>query len=130
MLSSKTFVVEGPPQPKERPRRGFNGRWYTPKATAAYEHKVGACALAAGLRPDAAESHAGEYRVVVRLWFKDRRRRDVDNVVKSILDGLNGIAFVDDSQIAEMTVQRNMDRDCPRAEITVELTDGREAGDG
>ena len=124
-LSSTTFVVEGPPQPKERPRRGANGRWYTPGATVAYERAVGACGLAAGLRPGLGERHTGEYRVVVRLWFKDRRRRDVDNVVKAIMDGLNGIAFMDDSQVVEMTIRRDIDRENPRAQITVELLNGR-----
>ena len=56
----------------------------------------------------------------VVLWLPDRRRRDVDNCAKSICDGLNGIAYLDDSQIIELTVRRAVDRERPRAEVTVE----------
>jgi crossover junction endodeoxyribonuclease RusA len=41
----------------------------------------------------------GAVSVTLRLWFPDRRRRDLDNVAKSVLDGLNGVAYADDSQI-------------------------------
>lgn len=41
------------------------------------------------------------------LWFPDRRRRDLDNALKSILDALTkGGAYHDDSQVAELHVYR------------------------
>ena len=116
MSAPVTFVVPGPPQPKQRARRGPNGRWYTPRATAAYEAAVGWAAREAGIRHPC----TGPVRLGVNLWFPDRRRRDVDNVAKSVLDALNGVAWNDDSQVAELIVARDLDRDEPRAEITVE----------
>lgn len=41
------------------------------------------------------------------LWAtKDKRRRDVDNILKPILDALNGVAYVDDSQVVELFVKK------------------------
>ncbi|WP_414146407.1 RusA family crossover junction endodeoxyribonuclease, partial [Helicobacter sp.] len=40
-------------------------------------------------------------------WIKkDRRKRDIDNILKPILDALNGIAYYDDSQVTELFVKR------------------------
>jgi hypothetical protein len=39
------------------------------------------------------------------VWLhRERRDQDVDNIVKPILDALNGIAYNDDSQIAQCQV--------------------------
>jgi len=44
---------------------------------------------------------------LIELFPPDRRRRDVDNAMKSLLDALaHGGAYHDDSQIARLTVQR------------------------
>ena len=59
-------------------------------------------------------------RLAVQLWLGDRRRRDADNAAKTTMDALNGIAWGDDSQVAELTVTRRVDRHRPRAVITVE----------
>jgi Holliday junction resolvase RusA-like endonuclease len=34
------------------------------------------------------------------------QKPDLDNIVKAISDGLNRVAFADDSQIAEMVIQK------------------------
>lgn len=39
----------------------------------------------------------------VDLDSKSKLRGDVDNYVKTILDALNGIAWVDDSQVVKLT---------------------------
>ena len=110
------FTVEGVPRPKARARRGAGGRWYTPQVTRDYEHTVSVAAKAAGL----SEPLTGAVRLSIGLWLPDRRRRDLDNCAKSICDGLNGIVYQDDSQIAELIVRRFVDRQRPRAEITFE----------
>jgi hypothetical protein len=43
-----------------------------------------------------------------------------DNCAKSICDALNGIVYLDDSQIVELVIRRHVDRERPRAEVTVE----------
>ncbi|MCH7761682.1 RusA family crossover junction endodeoxyribonuclease [candidate division TA06 bacterium] len=97
-----TITVPGPPVPKQRPRRNARGVWYTPSRTKRYEEKVGWHARSAGL----SAALTGSVKLEIRLWLPDRRRRDIDNIAKSIADGLNGVAWEDDSQVTELVVSR------------------------
>lgn len=63
------------------------------------------------------------YRVTIAVYWPDERRRDIDNVSKAILDGLNGVAWNDDSQVDVLLVRRHIDRKCPRAEVLVEVVE-------
>lgn len=51
------------------------------------------------------------------LFFGDKRRRDWDNYHKLSMDALNGIVWVDDSQVKEVTVRVSYDKKNPRIEI-------------
>lgn len=117
-----TFQALGNPIPKQRPRfvrfsRG-GGRTYTPEPTVRYEKLIGDCAII--MRP-ANWPQNGKYSVKVEAYFKDARRRDIDNVAKSVLDGLNGILWADDNQVAELNATKTIDRDNPRTVVTVEV---------
>ena len=49
----------------------------------------------------------GPLRVVVDLHPPDRRRRDIDNAMKALLDALeHGSAYHDDSQIVKLEVEK------------------------
>jgi Holliday junction resolvase RusA-like endonuclease len=49
----------------------------------------------------------GPLEMVIDVFPPDRRRRDIDNLQKALLDALaHGGAYHDDSQIARLTVQR------------------------
>lgn len=109
------FTVPGCPRPKERARRGNKGGWYTPRRTSTYEAAVGWFARAAGVR----RPLDGPVSLTLTLWFPDRRRRDQDNVTKSVMDALNGIVWRDDSQVAKLVVMRGIDKEHPRAEVVV-----------
>ena len=66
-----------------------------------YREHVAALVAAAGLRPVAG-------RVELRLEFypPDRRRRDLDNVLKALWDALEkGGAYHDDSQVKKVTAE-------------------------
>lgn len=121
-----SFVIPGPPVPKARARRGKGGRWYTPDATRRYEgaiHRAAALALMTSglcLR----WPRAAEYRLTARLFFPDRRRRDADNVIKSLADGMIGVLWDDDHRVGIAADPWQVDRDNPRAEVTVEVIDG------
>ena len=120
-MTSLTFTVPGKPQPKQRARRGRNGRWYTPQATRDYEREVSIAAWATikvfGL-PWALDAR---YRVTVGCFMPDKRKRDADNVAKSVLDGCNRVLWDDDSQVYEITVRKELDRENPRTVVTVEI---------
>ncbi len=109
-----TFTVPGPPIPKGRPRV-TRGNTYTPPTSEAYERKVGMCARMAGLRKG-----PGEFVVSLSFFMATSRRVDVDNLVKSQLDALNGIAWEDDSQVREIHASRMLDRENPRAVVMIE----------
>lgn len=51
--------------------------------------------------------------------FAPSPRRDVDNCLKALLDGLEGVVFRNDRQVAELHVYREIDRTNPRVEVEV-----------
>ena len=109
-----SFTIDGKPQAKQRPRHG-NGFTYTPKETVQFENWVRLC-----FRQSNQEKMDGE--LVAELTFvyaipkskvKQARegacpttRPDIDNLAKSVLDSLNGIAYDDDSQIVELHARK------------------------
>jgi len=97
------ITIPGRPVPKARPRLGVRGRMayiYTPPATKEYEKLVGWVAKATGCRPV-------KMPVAVVLDVYIKRKLDADNIAKSILDGLNGIAYEDDDQVVELLVRKH-----------------------
>lgn len=103
-----SFTVPGEPASKARPRfdhRGSKSHAYTPAKTKAAEAKVAACYLAAahkrGTDPDIT------YGVLAHFYNGTRQRRDVDNMVKLVLDGLNTVAFPDDVQVVEVVGRKS-----------------------
>lgn len=58
----------------------------------------------------------------IRIFFKTRGKRDLDNFQKLSLDSLTGIVFNDDSQIDDLRIRRAHDPKNPRIEITVAPT--------
>lgn len=112
------FTVYGPPVPKGRPRFG-KGRTFTPKRTLDYEKAVVAAAKSAGI-----ELITGPVQFSVDLFLPDLRRRDLDNLCKSISDALNGLAYSDDSLICILRATKQVDRKNPRAEVDVSCCTG------
>jgi Holliday junction resolvase RusA-like endonuclease len=55
-----------------------------------------------------------------RLWHD--KTPDLDNLVKAVVDGLNGIAFHDDRQIVQLVARKSIakdDREQPKAIILI-----------
>jgi Holliday junction resolvase RusA-like endonuclease len=66
-------------------------------------------------RPDRAATFA-----VKLLCYRDSRRRvDVDNLLKTVLDAGTGILWHDDSSVVKANVARLLDRENPRLELRV-----------
>ena len=55
----------------------------------------------------------GKIKVNIELYFKDSRKKDIDNYFKAILDSFNGFLYTDDSFIYELksTKKLGCDRD-------------------
>jgi len=122
------IVVEGQPKSKGRPRFA-RGRAYTPASTLQYERLVAAAAREVITEPITGNVQVDIIAVyqVPKSWAKAlqasaRRgdimptRPDIDNVIKIILDGLNGAAYVDDQQVHMISAEKTYG-DKPRVEI-------------
>lgn len=111
MARSHAFVVNGEPIPKARPRV-VKGHTFTPQRTVDGEVAVKAAAINAGVRP-----LSGDVLLDIVAYRSTKRRADVDNIGKLVMDGLIGVAFADDSQVTFLTVEKRLDRKRPRTEV-------------
>jgi Holliday junction resolvase RusA-like endonuclease len=88
----------------ERPRfsisKGGKIRTYVPSDTIGYEAEVGFAAIAAGVRKPVTGPVAGAIR------FGISGAGDVDNLTKTVLDGLRSHAYNDDRQVEFLILQR------------------------
>jgi Holliday junction resolvase RusA-like endonuclease len=53
------------------------------------------------------------------FFLSNRRRCDLDNLLKLVVDAGNGIVWNDDSQIVELVAHKHVDRDQPRTLLRV-----------
>jgi Holliday junction resolvase RusA-like endonuclease len=56
--------------------------------------------------------------VVLRFAFRTSRS-DIDGPIKSTLDAMNGIVYLDDAQIQRLVIDRYTDRERPHVEVHV-----------
>lgn len=121
-----TFSVSGQPRGKTRPRLSKYGV-YTPKETKEYEKTIRRAYITASKGQSFGNR---EVRVIVKAVYnraKTNKARlpkvkpDIDNVVKAVLDGLNGAAYVDDKQVVKLYAYKvfTSDSEQPKIEVTV-----------
>ncbi|MCK5018118.1 MAG: RusA family crossover junction endodeoxyribonuclease [Candidatus Peribacteraceae bacterium] len=119
-MTSYSLEIPGAPVPKARPRasrRGSHVVMYTPSKSKDFEYQVRMIAsqlIPAPLQGAVCIDIELQLPRPKRLCWKTRAmpqcfcdvRPDIDNYCKSILDGLNGIAFRDDAQVAELYAKK------------------------
>jgi crossover junction endodeoxyribonuclease RusA len=95
-----SFCIYGEPRSKQRPRVTRYGT-YTPKETLEAEAKI----LAAWINLN---EGLFTHQVVLDINFFSgtKRRRDVDNMGKLVLDALNGYAFFDDFHVVGLNLKK------------------------
>ena len=135
MTAIVSFEIPGEPVGKGRPRFvRATGRAFTPGKTMTFENMVKALAAEAmaGRAPvtGPVSVHVSVHLGVAASWSVKRRaaalagetrptkRPDVENVAKSVLDGMNGVVFADDSQVC-LLVALKCWTDRPRTEVLV-----------
>ena len=127
MINSFSFIVPGPPVGKERPRKGKHG-FYTPKRTHDYEKLVQTYALEAQLLKKKADGESWHwnfwafYKVIIKIYYEGKGGRlpDIDNIIKSILDGMNKVAYMDDNCVRK--IEAAIIQNAPATEVHVEVS--------
>ena len=135
MSATVYFVVYGNPVGKGRPRatsRGGFVRMYTDAKTLGFESAVADEARIAMRDWQAFETpmqlQLSAYYYIPKSWSKKKRQMamdgeihpqvkpDLDNVMKAVLDAMNGVVYVDDSQVINMVATKRYSSD-PRVEV-------------
>ena len=107
------FTVPGSPVPMGRPR--FSKHVYTDKRSTEYRNRVALCAKLAGAQPLDGPLHLTvTFRWAYPKSFAKKKRvehhkpngADLDNLIKGLMDSLNGIAYHDDAQVVMLTADK------------------------
>lgn len=120
------IVFHGTPIGKARPRFGRaksgNIVTYTPAKTTNFERDLRSLAQVAMVGKTVIE---GAVKVTITAYFSHKTktgwhtsRPDLDNIVKAVLDALNGIVFDDDAAVCELVAFKKYDND-ERVEVQV-----------
>lgn len=140
-----TIEIPGEPMSKARPRatiRAGHASVYTPSKTANYEAKVALAFkqkypdLAPTCMPVKVEAkfifglNKGDYNSkgqpnksgLRKLNGHHEKKPDLDNCLKAVTDGLNGIAYVDDSLIYRVDAEK-LYSESPQVQITLTFQD-------
>lgn len=122
---SINIVVKGNPIPKARPRVISGGRiTYTPHRTKAWEETVGWVAKEV-MNGHAPISIADPIEVEMIFFRESAHACDVDNLIKAVMDGLEGVVFENDRQVCRLTGEKRLDKLNPRVEIWVTRWEGQ-----
>lgn len=131
-MSSIAFTLPLIPQAKQRARKGYDGSFYTPTKTKAFETAIATYART--------EKNLQAFDILLNcpinleikcyLPIPDSKikkikendchyiKPDCSNLAKSIEDGMNGIIYKDDCQISRLVVEKYYSKS-PRIEIFV-----------
>ena len=125
-------IINGEPVPKARPRFG-NGRMFTPKKSADYEKYVAEqyklqkgeifneepidIKIRAYFRIPTSASQRKQRAMKVGMEVPTKRP-DLDNIIKSITDGLNEVAYPDDKFIVSISATKEYAEE-PRVEVEI-----------
>ena len=122
-----SFVIHTEPVGKGRPRFTRDGHAYTPERTRRFEAAVRFAALdfmkrmGAGRIPATVpiSVHVVACFGIPVSWPKRKKasaaeqipRIDVDNILKAVLDGMNGILFEDDRQVVKAIAEKRYEEE-------------------
>ena len=138
------FIVYGAPQGKGRARIikiAGQSRMKTPEKTLAYEGLIAHCGAAAMAGRELLDGPV-ELRLFIDVqipasWSKRKQAQamagellpttkpDVDNIVKAIGDGLNGVVWRDDSQVSDVIARK---RYAEKPQVRVQIRPAVTAG--
>jgi len=116
-----TFFVEGEPRAKQSFRSLGRRGGYTPAHIKAWQNDVAWCAQMAMRRLEMVEPLSGNLSVELTFFLGNARKIDLDNLSKAVLDGLNGVTWVDDKQNVTVMLHKYICRE--RQGVLVKVVD-------
>lgn len=121
-----SFIIEGEPRTKQRPRFSNYGSVYTPRETAEYEGKVKYSYLKLYKNVPKSKENL-KIEIIANFAIPNNKskeekklmlvgnirptKKDADNIAKIILDGLNNVAYEDDGQVVELIVIKKYNKE-------------------
>ena len=132
------FTIPGKPKGKDRPRFRKIGKYvstYNTKSTTEYEKLIKLSAIEQ-CKEQLNKEYTGLVKMSIKAYFKPNKgisnkqydlligqghlkRPDLDNLIKIICDGLNGVAYKDDNQVAIISAEKVYDNK-ERVEVEIE----------
>lgn len=115
------FKIEGKIKSKDRPRTNFKtNAIYTPKATTDYEKKirkeflknkrgvfVGDISISICANFEIPKSYTKKEKIQAEKGLiRPKRKIDIDNIAKIVLDALNKTAYNDDNQVKILMIEK------------------------
>lgn len=128
------LVIPGEPMGKARPRMTRTGFVYTPKKTVNYEILIKELFI---IKYPDFQPLEGPVRMSLSAWLKipktskkkveamesgeirPTKKPDMSNILKSVEDALNNLAYHDDKQIVELEIEKRYSTR-PRIELVIE----------
>lgn len=148
-MNEINFIVNGEIKGKGRPRFSKVGNFvkaYTPKDTENYENKVLMCYLSSVKGTEYENKYFADNDIMVSVsvnaYFtlkkgdygkkglnksgKEKldkvystKHKDLDNIIKSVLDALNNVCYKDDKQVVLLTGSKRYTQDQERLEVSI-----------
>lgn len=134
------FTVPGKPQGKARARTGYNPKTkqvmsHTPDNTVLYENFIKTCymqetdhifnrgeplsiCITACFEP-VKSAPKKQRALMMQNKVRPTKKPDIDNIIKAVLDALNGIAYKDDTQVVQVRASK-VYQDDARVDVTIE----------
>lgn len=113
-MAEQKVVLPYPPSVNRYLRFTTKGYAYQTKEAVAYKQGAKLRAYSQGMRP----VRKGEVGLIITV-YRPRKTGDLDNHLKVLLDSLNGVAYTDDKQVAEIFISRLEDTANPRVVVRV-----------
>jgi Holliday junction resolvase RusA-like endonuclease len=102
-------------------QRGGRSHTYTPEKTQRAEARLAQFFMRS--QPRWRVDGASSFVVTMGFHCATRHRRDIDNLVKTVLDGFNGVVWKDDAQVMEIAARKFLGVSPARTEIVIGRVD-------
>lgn len=109
------LTIPGAPWSKSRPR-------FNPKQRRAYHNaddRRAETTTGVYLRATVRQPFTSNVALACLFFRPDRKRIDVDNLLKHVCDAANGLIWIDDCQCTGLTGVLELDRDNPRTVVAI-----------